>query len=60
MEERLEFEIEVKERLVKIEVMLNSELDSLKKRIAKLEANQEWIIRLVLGSLVGGILALLY
>lgn len=52
--------IEIKERLTKIEVMLNTELDTLKKRVSKLEANQEWIIRLVIGSLVGGALALLW
>lgn len=60
MDERTKFELEVKERLVKIEVLLNTEIDTLKKRIAKLEANQEWIIRIVIATVVGGLLSMLF
>ena len=60
MDERTKFELEIKERLVKIEVLLNTEIDTLKKRIAKLEANQEWIIRIVIASAVGGLLSMLF
>lgn len=60
MDERTKFELEIKERLVKIEVLLNTEIDTLKKRIAKLEANQEWIIRIVIATVVGGLLSMLF
>ena len=49
---------EIKERLIKIEVLLSHELDALKKRVAKLEANQEWIIKLVIGAVAGAVIGL--
>ena len=49
---------EIKERLIKIEVLLNSELDALKRRVTKLEANQEWIVKVVIGAVAGAVIGL--
>lgn len=60
MDERQKFEIEIKERLIKIEVLLNNEVDNLKRRITKVETNQEWIVRIVIATIVAGALNLLF
>ena len=49
---------EIKERLIKIEVLLNSELDAIKRRVTKLEANQEWIVKVVIGAVAGAVIGL--
>lgn len=51
--------VEIKERLTKIEVLLSEKVAALEGRVAKLESNQAWLVRTLVGSVVLGIVALL-
>ena len=51
--------VEIKERLTKIEVLLSEEVAALEGRVAKLESNQAWLVRTLIGSVVLGLVALL-
>lgn len=51
--------VEIKERLTKIEVLLSEKVGALETRVAKLESNQAWLVRTLIGSVVLGLVALL-
>ena len=51
--------IEIREKVIKIEVLLNAEVDNLKRRTAKLEANQEWLIRTIVGAVITAVMAII-
>lgn len=51
--------VEIKERLTKIEVLLSEKVTALEGRVAKLESNQAWLVRTLIGSVVLGLVALL-
>lgn len=51
--------VEIKERLTKIEVLLSEKVAALEGRVAKLESNQAWLVRTLIGSVVLGLVALL-
>lgn len=51
--------VEIKERLTKIEVLLSEKVGALETRVAKLENNQAWLVRTLIGSVVLGLVALL-
>ena len=51
--------VEIKERLTKIEVLLSEKVAALESRVAKLESNQAWLVRTLIGSVVLGLVALL-
>lgn len=51
--------VEIKERLTKIEVLLSEKVGALETRVAKLENNQTWLVRTLIGSVVLGLVALL-
>jgi len=50
---------EIREKVVRIEVLLDTELGNLKRRTAKLEANQEWLIRTIIGAIVIAVLGII-
>lgn len=49
--------VEIKERLTKIEVLLSEKVTALEGRVAKLENNQAWTVRTIVGAVVLGVLA---
>lgn len=49
--------IEIKERLTKIEVLLSEKVTSLEGRVAKLENNQAWLVRTIVGAVIVALLA---
>ncbi len=51
---------DIRERLVKIETLLEVNNKDLFNRIKKLEENQTWLYRLVFGAIVTGAIALLF
>lgn len=51
---------EIKERLVRIETLLEVNIQDLYDRVKKLEDNQTWLYRLVFGAIVTGIIALFF
>lgn len=51
--------IEIKERVIKIEVLLNTEIENLQRRVAKLEANQDWLIKTIIGAIITAVLAMI-
>ena len=51
---------DIRERLVKIETLLEVNNKDLFNRIKKLEDNQTWLYRLVFGDIVTGAVALLF
>ena len=51
--------VEIKERLTKIEVILSEKVAALEGRVAKLESNQAWLVRTLIGAVVLGLVALL-
>lgn len=51
---------EIKERLVRIETLLEVNVKDLYNRVKKLEDNQTWLYRLVFGALVTGAIALFF
>lgn len=51
---------DIRERLVKIETLLEVNNKDLFNRIKKLEDNQTWLYRLVFGAIVTGAVALLF
>ena len=51
--------VEIKERLTKIEVLLSEKVAALEGRVAKLESNQAWLVRTLIGAVVLGLVALL-
>lgn len=51
--------VEIKERLTKIEVLLSEKVAALEGRVAKLESNQSWLVRTLIGAVVLGLVALL-
>ena len=50
----------IRERLLKIETLLEVNNKDLFNRIKKLEDNQTWLYRLVFGAIVTGAVALLF
>lgn len=59
MEERETIQ-DIRERLVKIETLLEVNNKDLFNRIKKLEDNQTWLYRIVFGAIVTGAVALLF
>ena len=51
---------DIRERLVKIETLLEVNNKDLFNRIKKLEDNQTWLYRIVFGAIVTGAVALLF
>lgn len=51
--------VEIKERLTKIEVLLGEQVGNLNCRVSKLESNQSWLVRTLLGAIFLGLIALL-
>ena len=51
--------VEIKQRLTKIEVLLSEQVSNLSNRVTKLENNQAWLVRTLIGSVVLGLVALL-
>lgn len=51
---------EIRERLVKIEVLLEVNNKDLFNRVKKLEDTQTWLFRLVFGAIVTGAIALMF
>lgn len=51
---------EIKERLVRIETLLEVNNRDLFNRLKKLEDGQTWLYRLVFGAIVTGAIALLF
>ena len=49
--------IEIKERLTRIEVLLSEKVGNLENRVAQLESNQKWVVRMVVGAVILTILA---
>lgn len=49
--------VEIKERLTRIEVLLSEKVGNLEKRVAQLESNQKWVVRMVVGAVILTILA---
>ena len=49
--------VEIKERLARIEVLLSEKVGNLEKRVAQLESNQKWVVRMVVGAVVLTVLA---
>ena len=58
-QEGMEFDdvIEIKESLTRIEVLLSEKVGNLEKRVAQLESNQKWVVRMVVGAVILTILA---
>lgn len=44
--------VEIKERLTRIEVLLSEKVGNLEKRVAQLESNQKWVVRMVVGAVI--------
>lgn len=51
---------DIKERLVRIETLLEVNNKDLFNRVKKLEDNQMWLYKLVFGAIVTGAIALLF
>ena len=51
--------VEIKERLTKIEVLLSEQVGNLSCRVTKLENNQAWLVRTIVGAVLLGLLALI-
>lgn len=51
--------VEIKQRLTKIEVLLSEQVSNLSNRVTKLENNQAWLVRTLIGSVVLALVALL-
>lgn len=51
---------EIKERLVRIETLLEVNNKDLFNRVKKLEDNQMWLYKLVFGAIVTGAIALIF
>lgn len=51
---------DIRERLVKIETLLEVNNRDLFNRIKKLEDNQTWLYRLVFSAIVTGVIALIF
>lgn len=51
--------LEIKERLVKIEVLLSEKVSQLEKRVTNIENNQKWFIRIILSAVILSVLSLL-
>ena len=49
--------VEIKERLARIEVLLSEKVGNLERRVAQLESNQKWVVRMVVGAVVLTVLA---
>lgn len=44
--------VEIKERLMRIETLLNEKVGYLDTRVSKLEANQKWVALAVIGAVI--------
>ena len=51
--------LEIKERLVKIEVLLSEKINNLENRIYSLESNQRWATKIIIASIIISLLSLL-
>ena len=51
---------DIKERLVRIETLLEVNNKDLFNRIKKLEDNQSWLVKAVVGAIIAGIIALYF
>ncbi|MDS0525449.1 hemolysin XhlA family protein [Clostridium sp. SHJSY1] len=51
---------EIRERLVKIETLLEVNNKDLFDRIKKLEDNQSWLIKTLAAAIIGGVIALYF
>lgn len=51
---------EIKERLVRIETLLEVNNKDLYNRVKKLEDSQTWLWRTVVGALIGGAIAIIF
>jgi hypothetical protein len=60
MEDERENVQDIKERLVRIETLLEVNNKDLFNRIKKLEDNQSWLIKSVAVAIIGGIVALYF
>lgn len=60
MDEERESVQEIKERLVRIETLLEVNNKDLFNRIKKLEDNQSWLVKAVVGAIIAGIIALYF
>lgn len=49
--------VEIKERLIRIEVLLEQKVGGLYERVKKLEDNQKWLVRTVVGVVIAAVLA---
>lgn len=47
--------IEIKERLVKIETILTVKFDNVASRVDKLEDNQKWVTRSIVGLIIAAV-----
>lgn len=48
--------VEIKERLMRIETILNEKVGYLDSRVSKLEANQKWVALAVIGAVIASIM----
>lgn len=60
MDDERESVQEIKERLVRIETLLEVNNKDLFNRIKKLEDNQSWLVKAVVGAIIAGIIALYF
>ena len=60
MEDERENVQDIKERLVRIETLLEVNNRDLFNRIKKLEDNQSWLIKAVAGAIIAGVVALYF
>lgn len=51
--------IEIKERLTRIEVLLDQKVAVLENRVTKLENNQLWMVRTIIGGVIIALLAVI-
>lgn len=47
--------VEIKERLMRIETLLNEKVGYLDTRVSKLEANQKWVALAVIGAVIAAL-----
>ncbi|MDD5065025.1 MAG: hemolysin XhlA family protein [Phycisphaerae bacterium] len=57
MEDIQEVLIDIRERLVRVETKID---DGLKVRLDKIEGNQSWIWRTVIGGFIAGVIAFIF
>lgn len=48
---------EILQRIAKLETLIESKLSSTDERLRKLESQQEWLWRTIIGAVIGGAMA---